>query len=562
MLEAKALKVLRSGLLILGVVTTLWMAPYSSLDPVSLPKMSVLVFLSVLLSGIWLPRITYLIQGKFQLVTALALVFTSLLILIVCFSGSGIWLQIYGTYGRNTGALTYLALVLLLLSTAIATDKYFLEKILQSLVALGVVLVIYGQIQHQGWDPLPFQNAYENNVFGTLGNPNFMSAFMGMIGVVAIGLSISGKIPKRIRAILLMLSFATLVIVYETDSLQGFLNFTAGFASLVILWLFMQQKKRAAIALSSVVGAGGGLVFLGLINVGPLANYLFKGSLEARGFYWRAGVNMLIDHPLFGVGMDGYGDWYRRSRTLEDTLVSPYINSDSAHNVFLDIASNGGFPLFVTYLAILSLVVGSILRVVKRSKSFNPYFAAAVGGWVAFQAQSLISINQIGLAIWGWLLSGLIIGYEISTRNEGEEETKSSNNESRRIEKQRNQVLSSITIVSIFASTLMASILSIPPFVAANEFYNALKSGNALQLQPAAYIKPYDRVRFTFVASNLAQNDLNDRALIVIRDAVELFPNSYEAWNILVGLPNASPQEITRAKAEMRRLDPHNPDLK
>jgi O-antigen ligase len=562
MLEAKALKVLRSGLLILGVVTTLWMAPYSSLDPVSLPKMSVLVFLSVLLSGIWLPRITYLIQGKFQLVTALALVFTSLLILIVCFSGSGIWLQIYGTYGRNTGALTYLALVLLLLSTAIATDKYFLEKILQSLVALGVVLVIYGQIQHQGWDPLPFQNAYENNVFGTLGNPNFMSAFMGMIGVVAIGLSISGKIPKRIRAILLMLSFATLVIVYETDSLQGFLNFTAGFASLVILWLFMQQKKRAAIALSSVVGAGGGLAFLGLINVGPLANYLFKGSLEARGFYWRAGVNMLIDHPLFGVGMDGYGDWYRRSRTLEDTLVSPYINSDSAHNVFLDIASNGGFPLFVTYLAILSLVVGAILRVVKRSKSFNPYFAAAVGGWVAFQAQSLISINQIGLAIWGWLLSGLIIGYEISTRNEGEEETKSSNNESRRIEKQRNQVLSSITIVSIFASTLMASILSIPPFVAANEFYNALKSGNALQLQPAAYIKPYDRVRFTFVASNLAQNDLNDRALIVIRDAVELFPNSYEAWNILVGLPNASPQEITRAKAEMRRLDPHNPDLK
>jgi len=562
MLEAKALKVLRSGLLILAVVTTLWMAPYSSLDPVSLPKMSVLVFLSVLLSGIWLPRITYFIQGKFQLVTALALVFTSLLILIVCFSGSGIWLQIYGTYGRNTGALTYLALVLLLLSTAIATDKYFLEKILQSLVALGVVLVIYGQIQHQGWDPLPFQNAYENNVFGTLGNPNFMSAFMGMIGVVAIGLSISGKIPKRIRAILLMLSFATLVIVYETDSLQGFLNFTAGFASLVILWLFMQQKKRAAIALSSVVGAGGGLVFLGLINVGPLANYLFKGSLEARGFYWRAGVNMLIDHPLFGVGMDGYGDWYRRSRTLEDTLVSPYINSDSAHNVFLDIASNGGFPLFVTYLAILSLVVGAILRVVKRSKSFNPYFAAAVGGWVAFQAQSLISINQIGLAIWGWLLSGLIIGYEISTRNEGEEETKSSNNESRRIEKQRNQVLSSITIVSIFASTLMASILSIPPFVAANEFYNALKSGNALQLQPAAYIKPYDRVRFTFVASNLAQNDLNDRALIVIRDAVELFPNSYEAWNILVGLPNASPQEITRAKAEMRRLDPHNPDLK
>jgi hypothetical protein len=269
-----------------------------------------------------------------------------------------------------------------------------------------------------------------------------------------------------------------------------------------------------------------------------------------------------MNHPLFGVGMDGYGEWYRRSRTLEDTLVNPGITADTAHNVFLDIASNGGIPLLLAYLAILVLVVVSIVRVLKRAEGFNPYFAAAAGGWVAFQVQSFISINQIGLAIWGWILSGLVVGYEINTRNRSEDVSNGPATGTRRNEKQVNLVLSSVTIVSIFVSTLAASVLAIPPYVAANKFYNALKSGNALELQPAAYIKPYDQMRFTFVASNLAQNNLNDGALAVVRDALKHFPNSYQSWSILAGLPNATPAEITQAKSEMKRLDPHNPDLK
>ena len=562
MLEAKALKFLRIGLSSLAALTTLWLAPYSSLDPVSLPKMSILVFLSVLISGIWVPRIRQLFMGEYQRVITLISVFTFLLIPIVLFSGSGIWLQIYGTYGRNTGALTYFALSLLLLSTVIATNSQFLKRFVQNLLVLGVLLIFYGQIQNQGLDPFPFQNAYGSNVFGTLGNPNFMSAFMGITGVVAVGLSLNRSLKIWSRLGFILVSLATLVIILETNSVQGILNFAIGVTSLVIIWLFMKHKTRVAYLLTCISGVGGGLVFLGIINIGPLASYLYKSSLQARGFYWRAALDMLLNHPIFGVGMDGYGEWYRRSRTLEDTLINPGINTDTAHNVFLDIASNGGFPLIITYLCILTLVVISIVKVIKRSREFDPIFAATVGAWVAYQAQSFISINAIGLAIWGWILSGLIIGYEINTRKRDEAFDSYATKGDRRNTKQLNQALSSGTLVSIFVSTLIAAALALPPYVAANRFYNAIKSGNALELQPAAYIKPYDRVRFTFVAYNLTQNNLNDRALVVIRDAAKLFPNSYEVWNILAGLPNASAAEIANAKAQLKRLDPHNPDLK
>ena len=562
MLEAKALRILRNGLLFLAMLTTLWMAPYSSLDPVSMPKMCILVFLSILLCGIWIPRTRQLIQSENRRVTILLLTFIFLLLPIVLFSGTDISLQIYGTYGRNTGALTYLALALVLLSVVFATDVKYLQRFIHIFVVLGVLLICYGQIQHQGWEPFPFQNAYGSNVFGTLGNPDFMSAFMGMVGAVSIGLALGNKLKNWYRAGLVMLTFLTLLIIYETHAKQGFLNFAAGAMLIFILWLFMNQKNRIAYIFSGLTIFGGGLVFLGIINLGPLAGYLYKASLEARGFYWRAAINMLMHHPIFGVGMDGYGEWYRRARNLEDTLVNPGITSDAAHNVFLDIASNGGFPLIIAYLAIFTLVVISIVKVVKRSKEFNPYFAAIAGAWIAYQTQSFISINAIGLAIWGWILSGLIIGYEINSRAQSAVLDAGTIQGNRKNTKQNKQVLSSVTVVSVFATTLTAAVLAFPPYMAANNFYKAVKSGNAVELQPAAYLKPYDRMRFTFVAYNLTQNNLNDRALVVIRDAAKLFPNSYEVWNILVGLPNANAAEIANAKAQLKRLDPHNPDLK
>jgi hypothetical protein len=61
---------------------------------------------------------------------------------------------------------------------------------------------------------------------------------------------------------------------------------------------------------------------------------------------------------------------------------------------------------------------------------------------VAFQAQSIISINQIGLALWGWVLSGLIIGYEINTRgSEATVEKKTGKNSAKPVQSSAGSVL-------------------------------------------------------------------------------------------------------------------------
>lgn len=138
--------------------------------------------------------------------------------------------------------------------------------------------------------------------------------------------------------------------------------------------------------------------------------------MQTRGFYWRAAVNMISHNPFFGVGMDGFGDWYRRARSPEIARINPGITSDTAHNIPLDIGSGGGLPLMILYLAIIGLALYSIIKVVKRKSEFDVMFSAVVAAWFAYQAQSLISINQLGLGVWGWSLTGLIIGYEIHSR--------------------------------------------------------------------------------------------------------------------------------------------------
>ena len=120
---------------------------------------------------------------------------------------------------------------------------------------------------------------------------------------------------------------------------------------------------------------------------------------------------MTLDHPFFGVGLDSYGDWYRSSRGLISTLRSgPERTANTAHNIFLDISSNGGLPLAISYFAIIIYAFLSGIRVLRQNSNFNPVFVSIFSSWFGYLIFSAISINQIGVGIWGWILTGCVIG--------------------------------------------------------------------------------------------------------------------------------------------------------
>ena len=73
---------------------------------------------------------------------------------------------------------------------------------------------------------------------------------------------------------------------------------------------------------------------------------------------------------------------------------------------------------------------------------------------------------------------------------------------------------------------------------------------------------PQDQLRFGQVAILLKANNLDSRAQEVIIDGLEKFPNEFGLWRVLSELSTATPEQITDAKKQMKRLDPLNPELK
>jgi tetratricopeptide (TPR) repeat protein len=154
--------------------------------------------------------------------------------------------------------------------------------------------------------------------------------------------------------------------------------------------------------------------------MGPLTSLLYKGSVSVRGYYWRAAFEMIKDHPFTGVGLDRYGSFFKEYREVGYPLNYGFeITSSNAHNVFLQLFSTGGIFVGFSYLALLILIFVIGMQNLKNSQGdFQKINLLLLATWVGFQAQALISIDNIGISIWGWLFGGCILGLgRLSTKD-------------------------------------------------------------------------------------------------------------------------------------------------
>jgi hypothetical protein len=294
------------------------------------------------------------------------------------------------------------------------------------------------------------------------------------------------------------------------------------------------------------------LIVSSIFNVGPFARFIYETSVQVRGFYWEAAIRIIKQHPLLGVGFDGYGDWFNRTRSFEAFNYNSGVVSDSAHNIPLDIGASGGIILLGSYVFIQFLVLKSAWTKFKSDESFDEIYAALFAAWIAYTVQSLLSINQIGLGVWGWSLTGLLIGYgrflkSIQVKRNGKKIL------TKKIQKQS---VSALSISVIAFCVFMGLVVSLPPYFAGTKFYDALQSGNFKVLTASAYLKPYDRSRFFNVALILKENKRYPEALRVLMDATRTYPDYYAAWLEIRNSPSASLEQILTAEKEIKRLDP------
>jgi len=534
--------------LMMSVVVT----PWFNMDPINLPKQSILILVSFYLIAILLPQIrkSSLPNDRTNLVTVLLFIFV--LFLVYFIGGKGSFLQFYGAFGRSTGFITYFSLALIFYVSIKVMNQDSSTKLLWALISAASLNCLYGLFQFFQFDPIDWNNPY-NPILGTFGNPNFMSAFLGFAALASLAFLLGPSLPMVVKVFLIAEISASLILIFLSDSSQGLLIFILG-ASITFYYRFISGNSRTYLRYS-YVSTFCVVLFLGLIalfNKGPLAPFLYQDSITFRGDYWRAGWNMTVANPIFGLGLDSYGNWYRFHRTAEATLRrGPDIVTDSAHNVLLDISSNGGVLLLFSYLLLMALVIRSAFRVVRKSKNFDAVGIGLITSWLAYQVQSIISINQLGLAIWGWVLGGAIIGYDIQGREVF----------IHREEKVMKQVPIKSLISGIVGLGLGALIAGLP-LLKDFAFREAVKSGNAANIEKVAGRFPENTYYYIYLSEIYLSNKINDKALRNAKRAISLNPRDFNAWKVLSANPSLIESERVGIRSKMQELDPFNESLK
>jgi len=377
-------------------------------DPFNAPKMYALIFFSMLFA----PQLfsnTKVLEKQYRTSKNLIMVF--ILALFWAFINSpSKYIALFGETQRQLGVITYLGFAIFFLLFAKYTNFDFFKGFQFTIFTLSIIYAIYGILQFTGNDFVQWVNQY-NPIIETLGNPNFSAAFMAMLSILNftfLFISYNNLLTKILAA---TCTIGLLIVIYLSNALQGILSLSLGITIFVVTKLFIKNKF---LGLLGAVGATISLTYgvAGIFQAGPLSSLLYKDSVSLRGYYWRAGLSMLKEKIFTGVGLDNYGAYFKSAREPIFALTRGYdLLSTNAHNVPIQIFATGGIFLGFAYLAIIIWTFYCGIRGIKISKGNEQLIILGVfSAWVTFQAQSIVSIDNIGLTIWGWIFAGIIIG--------------------------------------------------------------------------------------------------------------------------------------------------------
>ncbi len=544
--------------------TTIFIVSGSVTDPVNAPKLLSLGVAAAAAFGVVLASGVRRIFNDSKALWALTILFLLIGLFTVFNSQSPLSQGFFGSYGRNNGLLTYAFLSVLLLSGAALRKKESHHKIIVWLLISGIINIVYCLWVILFGDFIGWNNPY-GNILGTLGNPNFIGSFLGIFLASYFAFAIKSDGPAWFRYSIFAVIPITAYEIYDSNAIQGRV---VGLAGMAIVGFFLLRARVSNVYVwlySLAVTVAGVFALLGALQVGPLTSLIYKTSVSLRGQYWLAGWNTGDRNPFLGAGMDSFGDWYRRSRD-ERALELPGINTvvNAAHNVPLDMFAFGGWPLFVTYVLIMSIGGIALLKVILRTRDYDPILSVLTAAWIGYQLQSIISINQIGLAIWGWVLTGAAVSYERVTRARELTPAPKAPNEKfqQRIGNSDNNFLRVIVVSSV--SALVGLLMALPPFSADSKWRAAQLARTVESLEQTmqiSFFNPANSMKYMSNIISLNQAQLPDLAHKYALEATKWNPESFELWRVLYFLEKSSEAERLEALENMKRLDPLNPDV-
>src|SRR3972149_10582206 len=316
--------------------------------------MVVTYVLTVLIASAWIFRMVYhkkiIFRRTILDIPLFLFVFSQILSTVISIDTTT---SLFGYYSRvHGGLLSSLCYSLLYWAFVSNMDRKSTLKSVYFLIASAGLVSLYALAQRFGIDKDIWIQDVVNRVFSTLGQPNWLAAWIVAIMplVWALGL---GQKNNRIRFLLWTgISLIFFLVLLFTKSRSGLLGLAAAD---IILWGAVLKKNikgfliwhMSALVLVALVGTIWTPSVGSLITNSPAAKVAPEpGGTESgdiRKIVWKGAIDIWKKNPILGSGVETFAYSYYSTRPAENNLTSEWeYLYNKAHNEYLNFAANSG----------------------------------------------------------------------------------------------------------------------------------------------------------------------------------------------------------------------------
>lgn len=317
--------------------------------------------------------------------------------------------SIFGYYGRFNGGLLSITCYIILYY-ALISNFLDVEKILKSIIVSSLVVILWaipghfghdltcllftGSFSNSCWDNTTLAFRPELRAFSTLGQPNWLGAYLAVaffVGIYYLIKTIRTNKNLILNTCYLILNFSMILMSRSRSAIGAVIVGLILFVGYYFFFIKSNFKKILVILLVITIIP----VFLfktGESKIDKILNFelsilnyqkkqsssppLFTNhqplvtnvteSFDIRKIVWEGAWKLALRYPLFGTGVETFAYSYNFVRPVAHNLTSEWdYVYNKAHNEYFNYLSTTGFVGLISYLfLILSFIFYVFLSVI------------------------------------------------------------------------------------------------------------------------------------------------------------------------------------------------------
>lgn len=214
----------------------------------------------------------------------------------------------------------------------------------------------------------------------------------------------------------------------------------------------------------------------------------------------------------------------------------------------------------ITYGALLLMVSFAVVKLIRTGRIQSPFVVISIVVWIAYQVQALVSINQLGIGIWGWIFSGIVIGLAKTGELDKLNGTRNFKPAKELKRKYRGKPLPPLQLIVALAGLTAGVLATLSPLLADTGFRSAQSSGSFEKIYAATNRLGATQQHRELLLDLTMRNSLASETGLVARELVSKYPRNFFGWRVLSVATAASVDERARARQIAISLDPFNPE--